>query len=121
MTASSRSTLWQPTHAMRMLARRPLVGSFRLLVAAVALAVTPAVFSGAAAASGATSSINVAGKTSQRRSISFTLAGGAITHLQYHIVDRCARGRQLFVHDSGFPAPTITDPNFGGKFYVRLP
>jgi hypothetical protein len=64
---------------------------------------------GAVAADGLASGVRFAGRTSQRRPISFTLAGGAITHLQYRIVDRCPGGRLLFVHDWGFPALPVKD------------
>ena len=92
--------------------------SSRVLAAAV---VALCALLGAVAVSGATPSIRFAGQTSQRRSISFTLGGGAITALQYHIVDRCPGGRLLFVHDSGFPSLPVKNSKFGGKFVAKPP
>jgi hypothetical protein len=79
------------------------------------------VMTGAVAADGLASGVRFAGRTSQRRPISFTLAGGAITHLQYRIVDRCPGGRLLFVHDWGFPALPVKDSKFGGTFAAKPP
>jgi hypothetical protein len=70
---------------------------------------------------GAASGVRFAGKTSQRRSISFMLDGAAVTHLQYRIVDRCPGGKLLFVHNWGFPALPIKDSKFGGRFVAKPP
>jgi len=89
--------------------------------AVTAPAAVPGVLVGAVAAYGAAPGIHFSGKTSQRRLISFTLAGAKITRLQYHIVDRCPGGKLLFVHDWGFPALPVTNSKFGGKFVARPP
>jgi hypothetical protein len=79
------------------------------------------VLTGAVAAEGAASSVRFAGRTSQRRAVSFALAGGAITRLQFRIVDRCPGGRLLFVHDWGFPALPVMNSKFGGTFTAKPP
>jgi hypothetical protein len=76
---------------------------------------------GAAGAYGAATGVRYAGRTSQGRPISFQRTGAAITHLQFHIVDRCPGGKQLFVHDSGFPALQVKNSKFGGTFVARAP
>jgi hypothetical protein len=76
---------------------------------------------GAVGAYGAVRSSHYAGRTSQRMPISFQRTGAAITHLQFHIIDRCSDGTQLFVHDFGFPALRIRNSRFGGKFVAKPP
>lgn len=69
-----------------------------------------------AAAAFAATSVNYSGRTSQRRPISFTVTGNTIKGLEYHIDDRCARGKFLFVSAWGFPALEIKSSKFGGTF-----
>jgi hypothetical protein len=78
------------------------------------------VFLGAAVAYGA-ASIKYSGMTSQKRRITFTLSGGYVKNLEYHIDDKCPGRKLLFVHDSGFPAIRIKHSRFGGKFVARAP
>jgi hypothetical protein len=75
----------------------------------------------AAAGYAASGTLKYSGRTSQGRSISFALDAGKITGLQYRIVDTCPGGKVLFVHDWGFPALTVTNSKFGGKFVAKKP
>jgi hypothetical protein len=86
----------------------------KVRVATVALA-TAFVLLFAAVAYGATSG-TYKGKTSQRLSITFKVAGGAIKGLDFHIRDKCPDGRTLTVHNSGFPSIKISHNKFGGTF-----
>lgn len=59
--------------------------------------------------------IHYSGRTSQQRRISFTISGGYVQNLQYHVDDRCRGGKLLFVHDFDFPPMRITHLKSGGK------
>jgi hypothetical protein len=56
------------------------------------------------------------GTTGQKQTITFKVAGGAVTKLDFFIRDKCPDGHLLHVHDHGFPAMTITHGKFGGTF-----
>ncbi len=43
------------------------------------------------------------GKTSQNQPISFQTAHGYLTHLQFHIIDKCPSGHRWNVRDYNFP------------------
>jgi hypothetical protein len=43
------------------------------------------------------------GKTKQKQSISFNVAHGRVTHLQFHIKDKCPSGHVYAIHDFNFP------------------
>lgn len=60
------------------------------------------------------------GKTGQGRSIKFHVAKGKVTHLQFHIEDKCPNGHLYAVHDFGFPSIKINkfhkfDATFAAK------
>jgi hypothetical protein len=42
------------------------------------------------------------GETSQHQSISFRVAHGYVTHMQFRILDKCPSGRVWQIHDYGF-------------------
>ncbi len=86
----------------------------------IAVIATLAALSLAAAAVAATG-VKYSGQTSQRRPISFTVTGNTIKGLRYHIDDRCARGKSLFVNAWGFPALKIKSSTFGGTFVGAAP
>jgi hypothetical protein len=69
----------------------------------------------------AATSIRYSGKTSQQQPVSLKLSGGKVRSLQYHIEDRCPRGKLLFVHDYGFPPIPIKQSKFSGRFEARPP
>lgn len=57
------------------------------------------------------------GETNQRQSISFNVAHGRVTHLQFHIKDTCPSGHVYAIHDFNFPKITINSAHkFDGKF-----
>jgi hypothetical protein len=57
------------------------------------------------------------GHTGQKQSISFRVAHGRVTHLQFHINDRCPSGHVYLVHDFNFPTITINKfHKFDAKF-----
>jgi hypothetical protein len=47
------------------------------------------------------------GKTGQKQPISFHVAKGKVTHLQFHIKDTCRNGQVYAIHDFGFPSIKI--------------
>jgi hypothetical protein len=61
------------------------------------------------------------GKTTQKRPISFTVSGTSVTGFAFTIVDRCPHRKILYVHNSGFPAMSISKNKFGGKFTAKAP
>ena len=61
------------------------------------------------------------GRTSQRRAISFQVAGGAVKTLRYRINDRCPNHKRLLVRAWGFPPLRITHGHFGGTFAAKAP
>jgi hypothetical protein len=79
-------------------------------------AVTLALLGCAPGASAATT-LAYKGKTSQKRSISFTVSGGSVTELQFHIIDRCSAKRVLLVRDHGIPSMSISHSKFGATFH----
>jgi hypothetical protein len=57
------------------------------------------------------------GQTGQKQSISFHVAHGRVTHLQFHIKDKCPSGRVWKIHDFNFPKIKInTFHKFDGQF-----
>ncbi len=57
------------------------------------------------------------GQTNQKQSISFTVAHGRVTHLQFHIRDTCPSGHKYAIHDFNFPAIKINSQHkFDGRF-----
>jgi hypothetical protein len=57
------------------------------------------------------------GKTSQSQSISFHVANGRVTNLQFHIKDKCPSGHVYAIHDFNFPAIKINSKHkFDGRF-----
>jgi hypothetical protein len=56
------------------------------------------------------------GKTAQKQSISFHVAHGRVTHLQFHIKDTCQGGHVYAIHDFNFPSIRIKKHKFDGKF-----
>lgn len=71
----------------------------------------------AASAAYAAVSGTFSGKTNQRQSISFHVAHGRVTHLQFHVKDTCPSGHVYAIHDFNFPAIKINKfHKFDGKF-----
>jgi len=91
----------------------------RVAAASAALCAALLVLTGAVA-QGATS-FRYSGKTSQKRRISFTVSGGAVTKLKFTIVDSCPHKKILYVHNSGFPSMPIKQHKFGGTFTAKAP
>jgi hypothetical protein len=56
------------------------------------------------------------GKTSQQQMITFTISGGHVRHLQFHVYDTCPNGHVWRIHDFGFPAIEINNSKFDGRF-----
>jgi hypothetical protein len=57
------------------------------------------------------------GKTNQNQSISFHVANGRVTNLQFHIKDKCPSGHVYAIHDFNFPAIKINSKHkFDGRF-----
>jgi hypothetical protein len=56
------------------------------------------------------------GKTSQRQTITFTISGGHVRHLQFHVHDTCPNGHVWRIHDFNFPAIEINNSKFDGRF-----
>jgi hypothetical protein len=57
------------------------------------------------------------GRTGQKQSISFHVAKGKVTRLQFHIKDTCANGQVYAIHDFHFPFIKI---NGSHKFHGRF-
>ncbi|MGZ4180292.1 MAG: hypothetical protein ACXVUL_06370 [Solirubrobacteraceae bacterium] len=57
------------------------------------------------------------GKTGQKQSISFHVANGRVTNLQFHIKDKCPSGNVYAIHDFNFPPITINSKH---KFDQRF-
>ena len=74
-----------------------------------------------AAVAYAATSVRYSGTTSQQRPISFTRTQTAIQNFRYHIDDRCPGRKLLYVNNWGFPALTIKNSRFGGKFVAKPP
>jgi hypothetical protein len=71
----------------------------------------------AASAAYAAVSGHFSGKTNQRQSISFDVAHGKVTHLQFHIRDTCPSGHKYAIHDFNFPSIKINSMHkFDGRF-----
>jgi hypothetical protein len=78
---------------------------------------TGAVSATAATPTAATADPHYSGKTSQRRAISFTVSGGYLRHLSYHIYDGCPSGHAIVDYDRDFTPIRIRDGGtFGGRF-----
>jgi hypothetical protein len=56
------------------------------------------------------------GKTSQHQAITFQTAYGFVTHLQFHINDKCPSGHLWKIHDFNFPKIKIRQAKFDQKF-----
>jgi hypothetical protein len=57
------------------------------------------------------------GKTGQKQSISFHVANGRVTNLQFHIKDKCPSGHVYAIHDFNFPPIKINPKHkFDGRF-----
>ena len=61
------------------------------------------------------------GRTSQKLTISFRIAGTSVRGLRYRIADRCQGGKRLLVRAWGFPALAIKRHKFGGTFVAKAP
>lgn len=71
----------------------------------------------AASAAYAAVSGTFSGKTNQKQSISFNVAHGRVTHLQFHIRDTCPSGHKYAIHDFNFPPIKINSKHkFDGRF-----
>jgi len=86
--------------------------AIRIVAAAVALL-------GFASAAWAATTLTYKGKTSQKRSISFTVSSSSVKGLQFHIIDKCSAKRILFVRDHGIPSMSISHSKFGGTFHNK--
>jgi hypothetical protein len=56
------------------------------------------------------------GKTSQNQPISFKTAHGYLTHLQFHIIDKCPSGHRWNVRDYNFPKFRVRQGKFEQPF-----
>ncbi len=71
----------------------------------------------AAAAASRAPDPRYSGKTAQGRMISFTVSGGYVRKLNYHIYDRCPGGHAIIDWDRSFtPIRIKAGGRFGGKF-----
>jgi hypothetical protein len=71
----------------------------------------------AASAAYAAVSGHFSGKTNQQQSISFDVAHGKVTRLQFHIRDTCPSGHKYAIHDFNFPSIKINSKHkFDGRF-----
>ena len=71
---------------------RALAGGLAVVVLLVAASAAYAAVTG-----------HFSGKTNQKQSISFNVAHGRVTHLQFHINDTCPSGHVYAIHDFNFP------------------
>ena len=85
---------------------RALAGGLAVILTLVVASAAYAVVSG-----------NFSGKTNQKQSISFHVANGRVTNLQFHIKDKCPSGHVYAIHDFNFPAIKINSKHkFDGRF-----